>query len=141
MNNKLYYPDSPLPRAVLEKKYASSEEIVQILAEWAYENHFELVIRKNDKDRRVHLRCKFEGNSTPKDITDRQKRRKSVKADCPFILKITYSKKAPDEDFKWKALEQDCSKNKNAHNHSLTLEECQLLPRAKKFLIGSDTIY
>ncbi|KAL7312391.1 hypothetical protein PS15m_008153 [Mucor circinelloides] len=72
MNNKLYYLDSPLPRIVLEKKYASPEEIVQILAEWAYKNHFELVIRKNDKDRRVYLRCKFEGNSTPKNITDRQ---------------------------------------------------------------------
>lgn len=103
------------------------------------QNHFELVIRKNDKDRRVHLRCKLEGNSTPKHIADRQRRRKSVKTDCPFILKITFSKKAP-EDSKWKVLEQDCSKNENAHNHSLTLEECQILLEVKKFLIGSDAI-
>ncbi|KAG1089255.1 hypothetical protein G6F42_020024 [Rhizopus arrhizus] len=86
-----------ITKTVLEKKYASSEEIVPILTEWAHKNHFELVIRKNDKDRRVQLR-------TPKDS------------------------------------EQECSKNENARSHSLTLEEFQLLSKAKKLFVGLNII-
>ncbi|KAL9551204.1 hypothetical protein PS6_005114 [Mucor atramentarius] len=106
MNNELYYPNSSLPR-----------------------QYWKRIIRKNVEDRRVQLRRKFEGNSTPEDIKDRQ-RRKSVKTDCPFIFKLTYSKKAPEDS------EQECSKNENAHNHSLTLEEFQHLSKAKKLLVG-----
>ncbi|KAL9538326.1 hypothetical protein PS6_011585 [Mucor atramentarius] len=132
MNNKLYYLDSPLPRTVLEKKYASPEEIVQILAEWAYKNHFELVIRKNDKDR---LRRKL----YPKEHYRSSMKKKICQDRLSFHLEDHLLEESP-EDSKWKVLEQDCSKNENAHNHSLTLEECQLLPKAKKFLIGPDTI-
>ncbi|CEP10890.1 hypothetical protein [Parasitella parasitica] len=138
MNQTFYYPEAPLDATVLTAKYASYQEIVKILTEWAQKNHFELVISKNEKERRVHLRCKLGGETKFKDIAVRQRTRKSFKINCPYILKISYSKKAA-EGSKWKVLKQKSENNEEVHNHPLTLESFQRLPKFKRALIGSKT--
>ncbi|KAI8637917.1 hypothetical protein BD408DRAFT_406066 [Parasitella parasitica] len=138
MNQEHYYPDTPLEATILNAKYASYQEIVKILTDWAQKNFFELVISKNEKERRVHLRCKLGGETKLKAIAVRQRTRKSLKTNCPYIFKISYSKKAADGS-KWKLLKQKAENNEQAHNHPLTLESFQHLPRSKRALIKSET--
>lgn len=97
--------------------------------ERAQKNHFDLVISRYDKKRHVHLKCKMTGTATVMKAEDDQRDRKSVKADCPPIIKITYSKNEDDSlHSKREILEPNEKENVDAHNLTSTTDEAQCLP-------------
>ncbi|KAG2192946.1 hypothetical protein INT47_004685 [Mucor saturninus] len=91
---EFYSVSNALDETVYNSQYQTSEEIKQYLKKWAIENNFVLFVAKSEKDRRLHLRCKC-GKACGRSIEnpeERKRTRTSIKDDCPFIIKINFSK-------------------------------------------------
>ncbi|KAL7312134.1 hypothetical protein PS15m_007935 [Mucor circinelloides] len=133
-------PKYPLDESIFAAKYASHQEIVQILKNWAHKNCFGLVIDKHDKDKRIYLRCKRGDDTRIRVVNeDRQRSKNTIRIQCPCIIKIVYSKKAAENE-KWRLCKQDEDLNEDKHNHPLDRDQTLVLPLAKRSLIRSETI-
>ncbi|KAL7309946.1 hypothetical protein PS15m_010761 [Mucor circinelloides] len=133
-------PKYPLDESIFAAKYATHQEIVQILKNWAHKNCFGLVIDKHDKDKRIYLRCKRGGDTRIRVVNeDRQRSKNTIRVQCPYIIKIVYSKKATENE-KRRLCKQDEDLNEDKHNHPLDMDQALVLPLAKRSLLGSETI-
>ncbi|CAO0798443.1 unnamed protein product [Mucor circinelloides] len=68
-----------------------------------------------------------------------KRRRNTIRVQCPYIIKIVYSKKAVENE-KWRLCKQDEDLNEDKHNHPLDMDQTLVLPLAKRSLFGSETI-
>ncbi|KAI8981530.1 hypothetical protein BDB01DRAFT_851313 [Pilobolus umbonatus] len=135
MSNQALYYETAFENKTKHLLFRTSNDAVEFIKAWALENNFILSIDKSEKNRRVWLICNMGKESRVMVSPEERKRfRNSIKNNCPFMVKVTYSKKRGS----WSFLKQNAAKNEDKHNHPCISNTARLLHDEKKTYIPDE---